>query len=385
LAHPITRFGPNEFPYVPFYTLAYSPDGETLRVAVLPPSAVSGPPYRIELWNGRSKKLERTLSSGNSGRQAFLSHLALSSDGKTAAVARPNGDLQLWQMEAPKDLKKLNRTPSPTQWTMTTEFSPDGQTLLESRGDGGNFVKRYAGRILLWDAHTGQLQRTLNTGGNTVLSFLLSPDGQTVIGNGIYALQAWDARTSALLYKTGTPYNGLAALSPDGRTLATRDAKRNVVLRDARTGAARGNVGGKDGVNDLTFAPDSQTLATVSNQFKLGFPLASGKNGALFADGPIRRVPTQGEISLWDVATRARVRTFKNAGKAIGTALFSPDGQVLAAASENQTVLWNAQTGALLRRLSGHTQPVIALAFAPDGRTLATGDEAGKVLMWRLK
>ena len=85
-------------------------------------------------------------------------------------------------------------------------------------------------------------------------------------------------------------------------------------------------------------------------------------------------------VTLWDVATGRRLRTFGDHAEAVYSAAFSPDGTTLALGFEDGSVaLWDVTTGKQLRVLVEHSDsterpalPVIDLAFSPDGTTLAS-------------
>lgn len=365
------------------YTLRFAPDGQTLFVGVLPPSAVRGAPYKVQFWDASSRKLQRTLSQ-SMGREAFFNHYALSDDGRRAALSTNAGQLSVWDVAAPQKKKTLPRAAAKTQWTMTLAFAPDAKILAESRGDGGNFVERYPGKILLWNVKTARIERTISTGGDSVLDFFFAPDGQTLIGQGSYAVQAWNLQTGARLYKLNPSYGLSLAVAPDFKTLATVDRKNTIALRDAQTGALQKSIATtKDRLTDMTFSPDSQTLLRVCNG--IGIPWAKSKSGGMisFYNGP--GVMGNGEVTLWDVKTGALLRTLPTNGEAIKTAIFSPDGAIVAASVGTDVMLWRAETGELLRKLPGHQQAATSLAFSPDGATLATGAPDGKVILWRIQ
>lgn len=63
----------------------------------------------------------------------------------------------------------------------------------------------------------------------------------------------------------------------------------------------------------------------------------------------------------------------------------SRDGIILASSDQATVRLWNLQTRAPLRSLKGHTNWVSAIAISPNNRTLASGSLDGTVNLWDME
>jgi WD40 repeat protein len=156
------------------------------------------------------------------------------------------------------------------------------------------------------------------------------------------------------------PYTEAVGLSPDGKTLATKDS-RFLYFRDAATGKELRKLkylpnsgGGRSVTSWLTFTPDGKQVAATLMGTR---------------------------IHLIEVGTGKVTKTFESGAAASGC-VFSPDGKLMAAAgyeSEKNIYfarLWEVATGKELRRLAfgqGLNRSISALAFSHDGTTLAGG------------
>ncbi len=151
-----------------------------------------------------------------------------------------------------------------------------------------------------------------------------------------------------------------AALSPDGRLLATCSGVKVVHLWDAASGEFRGalpRLG--DYARAVAFAPDGGTLA-VEDRRRVH----------------VYRLEDFTEQASWPV------------GDGYDPDLtFSPDGRLLVRASrapgtDHSVPIWDAMTGRLRAALPMHGSIPLSVAFAPDGMTLAVGGRHGGVVLW---
>jgi WD40 repeat protein len=182
------------------------------------------------------------------------------------------------------------------------------------------------GKIVIWDAATGELARTLEP---------------QIKGTPLYA----------------------AAISPKGNVLATGIGRHlwesGPDLWDLGSGAPLGGFGtGLTKGLSVAFTPDGSRLA------------AAADNGA----------------AVWDTIAGRHIRTFADHDKEVAAVAISRDGRlVLTGGRDNRVKLWDVAAGSLLRTFEGHRNWVDRVALSPDGRQTASGDSLdGQVNVWDL-
>jgi WD40 repeat protein len=184
--------------------------------------------------------------------------------------------------------------------------------------------------------------------------------------------------------------------------LAVPDAKladsSEQVLRQAVYGVREQNrlEGHDTRVNDVSFSPDGQLLASASGDrtIKLWKPdgtevgtleghtarvwnVTFSPDGKTLASASIDRT-----VRLWDVATMQEIRVLEGHKGRVWSLSFAPDGKTLASGSADQTIkLWNVDDGTTIGTLSGHTSEVEDLAFVDD-KTLVSGGDDGTIRIW---
>jgi len=328
-------------PRTAVYTLAFSP-----RTSML---AAGGEDGAILLWD----PTQPTAAE----HPAMVNAVAFSPDGRTLATASVN-QTTLWNI-ADRTLHTV--LADSRVFTNAVAFSPDGSTLATVTQPSPCCPPGTAGNALtLWNLNTGAPAR-LTKHTDQVLDLAFSPDGRRIATAGVdRSVIIWNATTGAVL-KTLIGHthavNGVE-FSPDGRLLATAGHDQTVRLWDATTGAPLATLTGHTGwVRAARFSPDGRTLATASHDQTI-----------ILWD-----VATH---------TRLTTITDHTDGDFTGAA-FSPDGRTLAYTSgETTVILWDIAGRTPTARLTGHTQRVHAVAFSPDGNTLATTSSDQTLILW---
>lgn len=277
---------------LPVYSVAFSPDGQTL--------ASSSKDSTIKLWDIRNGQLKTTLT----GHSFDITSVAFSPNGQTLASGSSDRTIKLWDVHSGKLKSTLTKHSGSVK---SVAFSPDGQTLAS----GGEAIK-------LWDVRTGKLKNTL-TGHSGLSDFVaFSPDGHTLVSGGSnYTIKLWDVRNGELTNSLTGHFNTVysVAFSPDGKTLASGAFDSSIRLWDVRSGKLKTTLrDNKSGFCSVAFSPNGETLASGGSDRT---------------------------IKLWDVRSGELKTTLKGHSDHICSVTFSPDGQTLASGSRDNTIkIW---------------------------------------------
>src|SRR5262249_17813978 len=108
--------------------LAFSPDGKWLASSAGDPNPFN-PAHELLLWDTGKGDVSADLMSGRGSGAACV---AIAPDGKTLAVGRFDGKIQLFDLAARRQTAEL---PGHTGRASGLAFLPDGQTLASSGHD----------------------------------------------------------------------------------------------------------------------------------------------------------------------------------------------------------------------------------------------------------
>jgi WD40 repeat protein len=292
-------------------------------------------------------------------------------------------------------------------------YSSDGKTLAT--------VSEDYGPLLIWDAATLELKRTLH-GQGTSGQVLFTPDPNLLAintgGANAFAVHLLDVRSGEIVRKIPS-----ARYLDNGRVLA-RYSKTRVTFSEARTGRrlltlALPAEGYGTAPNAFYFSPNHKRLALdtgaevkvfdvprTSPRLTLSDPRGEfGKQAGVF--GPVafspdgKLIATGGEdpnfhvvdddgpnteakyahsltVKVWDARTGKLRRVLPNYGYSLGSRVgllrFSPDSRRLLIGAEYNTDLLDLQSFKVLRR----TKASAPFAIAPNGVHLLSGGYYGQ-------
>jgi WD40 repeat protein/HEAT repeat protein len=360
----------------------------------------------------------------------MLGMVAFAPDSKRVAVGGLDGIVRVWEVATKTEVQVIRGQQG---WLTGLAYSPEGKFLVTSVGDPivelfGELMGRTATppAVRVWDVARGQDYRMLS---HAAKAFAVHPARPEVAVASGKEVTFYDPSTGAKLRSFTAAPEEIAQLvySPDGATLAVawsvppRQGKElspgvrqthpvkephRVQLLDAATGKPKADPHAQEtSIGALLFSPDGSLIATTGWGKTLTLlDAATGKTAATLegveggathlAFGPggllvrastgsvssSNMEPTKfvdGQIEVWDVPSRKRLRTL-SAGKGQCHAIaVSPDGKLLAAAVGDGLVLIRMDTG---ERKSLPTA-AHSLTFSPDGQRLATATPVG-VKFW---
>ena len=155
-----------------------------------------------------------------------------------------------------------------------------------------------------------------------------------------------------------------------------------------------------DAVRGLAWSPDSQRIASASNDHTVhiwdvvtGDHLFTytGHTDAVRAVAwslhgkQIASASNDHTVHVWDASTGDHLFTYTGHSKRVNALAWSPDSRCIASASDDKTVrVWDALTGNHTFTYRGHSDWVRAIAWSPDGKRLASAGDDQTVHVWNI-
>jgi WD40 repeat protein/DNA-binding SARP family transcriptional activator len=290
---------------------AFAPDG-TAVVATADGAAAM-------VWDLASDEPRATLGDdGTAGStDAFL--VAPSPDGGLVATATHAGPVVVWDVRSGASVATIG----PTAWPPAATWSPDGDLLAVTGGDGESGWLRVVDR-------DGRLVHELAEEGVVPLSVAFGPQGDRIVttqratgrvDDVFEGVRVWDWAAGEIVLEIDVPA-WQAVFDPTGTLVATNDLASGAATWDATTGAQvvafRGHAGV---VQDLAFDPADATLATAS------------------VDGTVR---------LWEVGTGDQRLVLRGDGGPVSSVAFSPDGTRLVSVDGGLARVWTLDVDELV-------------------------------------
>jgi WD40 repeat protein/beta-lactamase regulating signal transducer with metallopeptidase domain len=389
----------------------------------------------VRVWDGKTYQFKKALL----GHTNVVHGVAFSPDGKLLATGSRDGSVRLWDPREGTELARLDGHPGEVQ---DLAFSPDGRLLVSGgekrsvklwdvmlRKEVATLSREAAdppaprpavamavarvgdlmalgdegGHLLLRDARTGEMLRSVKAHDDALTALAFSRDGKLLATSGPDAVvKLWDAAGRKLLreFKGHTSWVYALAFSADGKYLASGAYDRAIRVWPTAGGPAKELNGHRASVRALAFSGDGKTLfsggadktiriwdvETSETKTILKGHEASIRGLALIdRDRVLISAGEDGALKRWDLATGAEVAARAAPGARYVTLALSPGGQVLAAGQDGGAVeTFDARTLTPGTRYPGSSKEVLGLAFAPRAAALYELDGNGAVRLWAM-
>jgi WD40 repeat protein len=303
--------------------LDISPDGKLLVVA--------GPSQTASLVDSVQAN---SIHAAFKIEKGFLPYAVFNADGSALWAVSQQGSIKEWNLQFGRYARAVAFSPFQLEDGVTFRISPDHR-FLAIKGQRDPY-------LVVVDLTTGlevalpepplrcvdELWRKGCHWDNIAFSF--KPD--------LAGLVAWNTIDVLNLKRS--------------KRLARFQVGERVNLRDPNRIDAQG-----DGVTDMAFSPDRETLAVSAGR----------------------------RIWFFDLATRAPVFNPHEIFDVVYTLSFSSQGDILAAGTESGAiVLVDTNVHQSPNELIGHTEPVRRIVVRPHGRRFASYSDDGTIILWDL-
>jgi WD40 repeat protein/DNA-binding SARP family transcriptional activator len=297
--------------------IGWAPDGSRLAV-----SAGGGD---VSIWRTDTWTVDRTIAHG---RRANVNSVAWSPDGALlATVGRRRA--KVWDARTGQLVAEV---PYAWQWAEVV-WTPDGRHLAVVAGQIAEVVDRSGRQVARVLAGGGEIWGSSFNRDGSLLALAVNSFGQAADGHGL--VDVWDWRSNELVASRDVGLGDITVVTSMDRALVSSvsfdpTGDRLVVIADVgarvltpgedQLGALL--VGDAEPFNDVTFAPDGQSIASAG---------------------------TDGIVRLWNPDSGEELTALRGHSGTVDQVQFSPDGRWLASSADEDGVrVWALRTGDLL-------------------------------------
>jgi len=277
--------------------------------------------------------------------------------------------------------------------TETVDISPDGSKVVS--GSNNSYL------IKMWNAETGNLIWTINTGIGNIRKTIFSPDGNTVLigSNSGIAIRSTDG--GGLVWSSSAGYLYDVNFSSDGSNVVSAGFDEKIKVWNAQNGNLIWT-----GVHDslakkVVFSSDGNKVASCSDDGVLkiwdaqtGTELWHGHHSSFIWDisfspdgSMVASAGNEDGVKVWDANDGSLLWTGIISGQ-VKSIDFDSEGNRIAAISSNgigaNFFVWNSKTGSVIWENDTNSSEN-DVNFSPDGNKIVTAEGGGenfKVKIW---
>ncbi|HEX6108626.1 MAG TPA: WD40 repeat domain-containing protein, partial [Ktedonobacteraceae bacterium] len=331
-----------------------------------------------------SPNLGGTISTYNTGSGVL--GVAWSPNGMRLVMGNWNGQVQAF--DANTGLNGITfQAPDLHKQVESVIWLPDGKSIAACGDD--HFVR-------VWNASTGQLQRTYSGHNDWVISLDSSPDGKYIAsGSFDKTIQVWEVATGhqVVIYRGHSDRICSVAWSPDGSYIASASYDRTVQIWEAATGRPVYSYDGhKYPVYTVAWSPNGQRIASGDAGFHDNTG-ATDSTGGTVKVWPVTLFEGHGQqpqptVVSYPQNNRADNRGYESPTNAVEAVAWSPDSRYVASVAHDVQI-FDSFTGKRIYSYTKHdagTGPAVqAVAWSPNGRYIASGGMEGSVQVWNAR
>ncbi len=277
--------------------VAYSPINSSLI-------ASAGGSHTVKLWD-----LEEEVVTTLGSHRETVNSIAFSPDGQRLVSASDDYTFKLWDVPGKRHLSTLSHKTNGVQSQIkAVSFSPDGQKIVTA----GWHVK-------IWDIHTLREIMTIRHA-EWVFAVAFSTDGKflaTGDASGQIKVRNLQSQQDVVQFQGDPDFMTAVKFSPDDQTLASAGYNGGVKLWKQPNWEQAGTLPTNGTVSDISFSPDSSTLAGTDYEVVNLWTIQNGENIATLSghvgwvnaaafshDGAsIISGGSDGTLRLWDVTS----------------------------------------------------------------------------------
>ena len=216
------------------------------------------------------------------------------------------------------------------------------------------------GRVLVWSAAEGRVDREIDVGADWVENVAWSADGQFLAASCSRQIRIFDA-DGIEVWRSADHPSTVSAIAWSGAKELASACYGRVAFFEASTGKLRQKLEWQGSLVSMVLSPDGDIVACGSQDNSVHFWRRSTGQDSMMSGYP---------------------------GKPSALA-FDHSGTLLATGGGAEITVWSFRghgpEGTRPGVLDLHVQPVSTLVFAQRGMRLASGDRAGGVVVWSLR